>query len=147
MEFKLSHNILTLCLALAAQCVCAAPGTQIIDVTLSTFATKISPHSPRAGNVKFVVKNIAADKTHEFILVKTELSQDNLPMEENGTIDEDSPQLQKITAAENLRPGESREFSVTLAPGHYVYFCNIHAHHMVGMRGEFTIDPIPPRSK
>ena len=79
--------------------------------------------------------------THEFFLVKTDLPQDELPLDEDGRIDEDSPLIEKVIAAEDIGPGGNGVLSVKLTPGHYVYFCNINAHHMIGMRGEFTITP------
>ena len=44
-------------------------------------------------------------------------------------------------ATEGLAPDSHREFVVTLAAGRYVYFCNIDAHQMIGMRGEFSVEP------
>ena len=141
MHIKLSQIIMTLCLGVTALAACAESGPQTIDVTLTTYGTALSPQRPHAGDVKFVVKNVASDMTHEFFLVKTDLSQENLPVDEDGKIDENSPQIQKIIAAEDLNPGKKSELSVKLTPGHYVYFCNINAHHMIGMRGEFTVAP------
>ena len=62
-------------------------------------------------------------------------------MDDDGKVEEDSPRIEKIIAAEDLKPGRRSELLVHLVPGHYVYFCNINAHHMIGMRGEFTITP------
>ena len=141
MYIKLFQSFVSLCLGMTTLAACAEPGPQTITVTLTTYGTSLAPHRPHAGDVKFVVKNNAKDMTHEFFLVKTDLPQDKLPVDDEGKIDEDSPQIEKIIAAEDLNPGKSSELSVNLAPGHYVYFCNINAHHMMGMRGEFTISP------
>lgn len=143
MSTKLFPSIVTFCLGMTAALACADPGPrpQTIDVTLTTYGTRLSPQSPHAGDVKFVVKNNAADMTHEFFLVKTDLPQDRLPMDDDGKVEEDSPQIEKVIAAEDIKPGNKSELSANLTPGHYVYFCNINAHHMIGMRGEFTITP------
>ncbi len=140
MRIKLFPSIAALCLGLTTVA-CAEPGPQTVNVTLTTYGTNLSPLTPHAGNVKFVVRNNAKDMTHEFFLVRTDLAQDKLPLDENGRIDENSPQIEKVIAAEDLPPGKNSVLSVNLAPGHYVYFCNINAHHMMGMRGEFTITP------
>jgi uncharacterized cupredoxin-like copper-binding protein len=129
-----------LCLA-APPSPAAASGAQIVTVTLTTYATKLSADKLHAGDVKFIVKNAAADLVHEFFLVKTDLPQNRLPLEDDGKVDEESPLIQKVVAAEDIAPGRRDVVSVRLQPGHYVYFCNINAHHMIGMRGEFTIEP------
>ena len=138
---RLSGFIIGISLCLPALVVYTAPVGQTVSVTMSTFDTQLDTREILPGDVRFVVKNDAADMNHEFILVRTDLSPEKLPVEEEGTIDEDSPYILRIMAAEDVTPGSRREFVVTLAPGHYVYFCNINAHHMIGMRGEFTVEP------
>jgi len=138
---RLSSFIIGISLCLPALVVYTAPAGQTVTVTLSTFGTQLAPGEIRPGDVRFVVKNDASDMAHEFILVRTDLPPYKLPVEEDGRIDEDSPLILRVMATEDLTPGSRREFAVTLAPGHYVYFCNIDAHHMIGMRGEFSVEP------
>jgi uncharacterized cupredoxin-like copper-binding protein len=126
-----------------ALAVCAPSSVQTVGVTLSTFGTTLTPDDIRPGTVRFVVENVATDMTHEFILVRTDLAPDQLPVEEDGKIDEESPPILKILTAEDVTAGSRSEVTVTLTLGHYVYFCNIDAHHMIGMRGEFTVRPPP----
>ena len=114
---------------------------QTVHVTLVTYGTTVSPAHIRPGTVRFLIRNDARHLTHEFFLVRTDLSPDKLPVGEEGKIDEDSPLIKRIVVAEDLAPGDEHDVTVRLQPGHYVYFCNIDAHHMVGMRGEFTIKP------
>ncbi len=139
MPRRLSSFIIALSLCLPALVVYTAPVDQTVTVTLSTFGAQLAPGDIHSGDVRFVVKNDASDMSHEFSLVRTDLSPDQLPMEKAGGIDADSPQILKVMATEHLAPGSRREFVVALAPGHYVYFCNIDAHHMIGMRGEFSV--------
>lgn len=141
---RLSSFIICLSLCLPVLVVYTAPAGQTVTVTLSTFGTQLTPDEIYSGDVRFVVKNDASDMSHEFILMRTDLPPDKLPMEEEGRIDEDSPLILRVMATEDLTPGSRREFDVTLAPGHYVYFCNIDAHHMIGMRGEFNVEPQLP---
>jgi uncharacterized cupredoxin-like copper-binding protein len=119
----------------------AEAGTQTIAITMTDYAMQLSSDSIHAGRVRFIVKNDSSDLTHEFFIAKTELSLSKLPLESDGKIDEDSSMLHKIVAAEDINPGGSKIMSVTLGPGHYVYFCNINGHHMLGMHGEFTVKP------
>jgi len=136
---------LTVTMGLAALTASAEAGVQTITISMTNYkyAMKSSPDSIYAGRVRFIIKNNSSDLTHEFFIAKTELSLSNLPLDSHGKIDEASPKLQKIVAAEDIDPGESEIISVTLRPGHYVYFCNINGHHMLGMNGEFTIKPRP----
>jgi uncharacterized cupredoxin-like copper-binding protein len=141
LPIRLSSVIITVSLCLPALVVYTAPAGQTVTVTMNTFGTQLDHDDILAGDVRFVVKNDASDMNHEFVLVRTDLSLDKLPVDEEGTIDEDSPLILRILATEDLKPDTRREFLVTLVPGHYVYFCNIDAHHMIGMRGEFSVEP------
>lgn len=119
----------------------AVADSQVVHVSLTTFGTRLSTRAVHAGEVTFVVVNNAADLTHEFFLVRTSLRPQDLPLDEDGRIEEDSPLIEKVIAIEDLRPGAAGRATVHLAAGHYVYFCNIDNHHMVGMRGELTVTP------
>lgn len=136
-----SRTLLAVCLALPALAACTPNDTQIVSVTLTTYGTAVSPDHIRPGDVRFLVRNNARHLTHEFFLVRTNLTPDNLPLGDEGKIDEDSPLIRRIVVAEDLAPGDKHDITVKLDPGHYVYFCNIDAHHMAGMRGQFTIEP------
>ncbi len=136
----LIRGILTIWLALTVLTACITHDTQTVNVTLITYGTKVTPDKIHSGDVHFIIKNNASDLVHEFILVRTNLAPDKLPVGDDGKIDEDSLEHLKIVTAEDVAPGGSRETSVVLKPGHYVYFCNINAHHLLGMRGEFTVE-------
>ena len=139
MLIPLPRTILTIYVAVLGLTGCVPGDHQTVRVTLTTYGTKLTPDKIRPGEVTFIIKNNATDLVHEFFLVQTDLAPDKLPVGDDGKIDEDSLHFLKIVAAEDLKPGSGRVISVTLKPGHYVYFCNIDAHHMSGMRGEFTI--------
>jgi len=138
---RLSSFIIAVSLCLPPLVVYTAPVDQTVSVTLSAFGTQLSPGEIHTGEVRFVVKNDASDMPHDFFLVRTDLSPDKLPMEMEGKIDRDSPHILRVMATQDLAPDSRREFVVTLAPGHYVYFCNIDAHHMIGKLGEFSVTP------
>ena len=83
-----------------------------------------------AGAVTFRVTNTGPE-THELILVETALDPSDLPLQTDGiTVDEDAPQLRKVTALEGIRLGQSRTVRVNLRPGHYVLFCNLEGHYL-----------------
>lgn len=141
MSTRTLQFVLTLNLVLSACVAVSQAGPPTVDISLTTYAMKISPETIQSGDVKFVVKNNAPDLVHEFILVKTDLAIDKLPLNADGRVDEEASQIKEVGVAEDVNPGTSAEFSATLEAGRYVYFCNIDTHYSVGMRGEFTIAP------
>jgi uncharacterized cupredoxin-like copper-binding protein len=40
-----------------------------------------------------------------------------------------------------LDPGETATLEVELEPGTYAYVCTVPGHAMLGMQGEFTVEP------
>ena len=88
-----SSFIIAISLCLPALVVYTVPADR--TVTLSTFGTRLDPGEIRSGDTRFVVKNDASDMPHEFILVRTDLPPDKLPVEKEGRIDEDSPQFSR----------------------------------------------------
>jgi len=106
-----------------------------------------------AGKITFVVKN-AGTMEHEMIVLKTDTPFDQLPVTDAG--DPPAPVTtgaNKVDEADNvaetgdpnLKPGETRTFTATLAAGHYVLVCNLAGHYQMGMRAPFTVvDPNQP---
>ena len=109
---------------------------RIIDVTLSDFAIALSDDAQAAGDVRFVVANEGATP-HEFVIVKTNLAADALPME-GGAVDE--AQVEIVHEIEEFPAGETEEATLTLATGGYVLICNIPGHYQLGMTVAFTVE-------
>src|SRR5579871_2262520 len=108
-----------------------------------------------AGTVTFAVKN-AGTMEHEMIVLKTDTPFDQLPVADAG--DPPAPVAtgaNKVDEANNvgetgdpnLKPGETRTFTVKLAPGKYVLVCNLAGHYQMGMRAPFQVvapdQPLP----
>jgi len=108
--------------------------------------------SAPAGDVTFNVKNLGTID-HELVVIKTDTPFDQIPITDSG--DPPAPVTtgaDKIDEANNigetgdpnLKPGESRSFTIKgLAPGHYVLVCNIAKHYGLGMRAAFTVVAAP----
>jgi uncharacterized cupredoxin-like copper-binding protein len=109
-------------------------GGQHIAVSEKEFAITLAS-KPTGGLTTFDVKNDGA-VAHEFVIVKTDLAQDKLP-QASGEVDED--QLDALGEVEDVAPGTTKSFTVDLAAGHYVVFCNVPGHYPAGMHQEVSI--------
>jgi len=129
---------------------CSAAPSKSINATLEEWKMTLSPTVGAAGEVTFTIKN-NGEKDHEFVVVKTDLAADKLPTvqsgAETGTVDEDAEAaagIEAIGEKEDIKAGtDNNVLKLTLKPGHYVIFCNVHdedlVHYQKGMRTEFTV--------
>jgi len=120
----------------------AACGPQKIDVSLTTYKITLSRDSAKAGEIIFHVHNDATNLKHEFVIFKTDLPEDQLPLTAENTVDEEGPGLTHMGEVE-LEAGRSADLDVTLDPGNYVLLCNINDnnehHYMNRMHLAFTV--------
>jgi hypothetical protein len=122
----------------------APAASRPVEVQLRDFAIDASKPSLTAGAVSFRVTN-AGPETHELILVETDLDASDLPLEADGiSVNEDAPQLRKVTTLESIRLGQTRTVRVNLRPGHYVLFCNLEGHYLGLMHT--AIDVLRPQT-
>ncbi len=99
-------------------------------------------HRPvTAGKVTFHIKNVSKDMEHEFIVGRTALHLDELPLTGDGTQIDEEKALSEIHELEDLAPGDSGTLVVHLQPGHYVALCNLPGHALAGMATEFEVVP------
>ena len=89
-----------------------ACGPQKIDVALTTYKITMSKTTANAGDVVFHVHNDATDLTHEFVIFKTDLAPDALPLNSEGAVDEEGAGITHIDEAE-------RRFGSAHAKGHF----------------------------
>lgn len=91
-----------------------------------------------AGQVTFNIDN-TGEKDHEFVIVKTDVAQDALPVQDDE-VNEDDPALNHVDELEDILAGSTgNTLSVDLQPGTYVVFCNLTAHYGKGMHSSFTV--------
>jgi uncharacterized cupredoxin-like copper-binding protein len=96
-----------------------------------------APKQLKAGDVMLNVDNRGPDQ-HELIIVP--LQGATLPMRGDGfTVDEESLERTEAGVLEPGRPGEERALTVHLAPGRYVFFCNMAGHYLGGMHTIVTV--------
>ncbi len=119
----------------------AGCGPSKVDVSLTTYKITLSTDSAKAGKVVFHVTNDATDLVHEFVIFKTDLPEDGLPLTAENIVDEEGAGITFIDEVEDVEQGTSKELTVTLEPGRYVLLCNTakNNHYMRGMHTVFTV--------
>ena len=122
--------------------VLTACGPSKIDVALTTYKIAMSKTSASSGDIVFHVHNDATDLTHEFVIFKTDLPADQLPLTADNAVDEEGVGVTHVDEVE-VEPGQASDLAVNLEPGNYVMICNINdnneQHYMHGMYQEFTV--------
>ena len=121
-----------------------------VTATLKEWEIKLSSADIKAGDMTFNFTN-NGDKEHEFLVRKTDLAPDALPLltsgEDKGRVDEESSELTEVGTPSEIAviPPSTTGLSLrfNLKPGHYVVFCNLHVedlfHYTKGMHAEFTV--------
>lgn len=124
----------------------SAPATGPITATVKEWEISLSATTHAAGAVTFNITN-AGDKEHEFVVRKTALQAASLPLNADDEVSEDAPELTEVgdpsEVAEIPSGSTDRTLTVTLQPGHYVIFCNLHVedllHYQKGMHVDLTV--------
>ncbi len=107
------------------------PSGQVVDVTLKDFHMDNRTPSVTGGDVVLQVHN-EAPATHEFVVVRTDLPADGLPIGPDGlSVNEDW--LDRVGEINELDAGTVGTLPLHLAPGRYVFFCNLDGHYLGGM--------------
>lgn len=115
-----------------------------VGITLQEWAVVPDAESAPAGEVVFNVTNDGPEDVHEFVVIRTDLDFSELPVDENGVVDEEGEGIEVLGEIEDLPVGETEELSLTLEAGSYALICNIwsedeaEAHYAMGMRAPFT---------
>jgi uncharacterized cupredoxin-like copper-binding protein len=115
-------------------------GGNVVKVSEKEFtitATSGSFTSLTAGNITFEVKNDGTIN-HEFVIVKTDLAADKLPVKDSK-VDEDSSKLTPVDEIEEFAPGKTESKAFDLTAGSYVAFCNVVGHYGSGMHTAITV--------
>jgi len=118
-----------------------ASGPSQVDVSLTTYVITLSTDSVNAGEVVFHVTNDATDLVHEFVIFKTDLPEDQWPLNAENIVDEAGAGITFIIEVEDVEQGTSKDLTVTLEPGRYVLLCNTaeNNHYTRGMHIVFTV--------
>lgn len=124
----------------------SGPTAGPVSATVKEWQIDLSSTTLKAGALTFNITN-AGDKEHEFVIRKTDLKSDKLPLNADGEVSEEAPELTEVgdpSEVAEIKPGSSNStITVTLQPGHYVIFCNLHVddllHYQKGMHIDFDV--------
>ncbi len=119
-------------------------GSERVDVAIGEWYVRPAVAEVRSGRVYFYVENEGPEDPHEFVVIRTDLAPDELPVE-NGVVPEDAVEV--VGEIEPFAPGSAATITLDLPPGRYVLICNIaevedgelESHYELGMRAAFTV--------
>ena len=110
-------------------------GDGTIVTTEKDFGIALEEASTPAGSTTFDITN-DGPSTHEFVVFKTDLAEDALPVDGSTVAEAD---LDLVDEAEDIAPGVSTSLTVDLEPGSYVVICNVEGHYTAGMHAALTV--------
>jgi uncharacterized cupredoxin-like copper-binding protein len=118
-----------------------------VGIRLQEWAVVPSQQAAPAGEITFRIENVG-EETHEFVVIRTDLSVLDLPTAEDGSVDEHGQGIEVVDEVEDIPAGESEELTVDLEAGHYALICNIveeengehESHFQMGMRADFDVE-------
>ena len=102
-----------------------------VQVVETEMRTSFKPSVVVAGPVTFIVRN-SGTVEHELVLVRGagKLQVKSFKAIEAG---------RDLGEVEEILPGKSKRFTVTLTPGKYTLLCNISGHYQLGMHSVLTV--------
>jgi uncharacterized cupredoxin-like copper-binding protein len=106
-----------------------------IAVGLKDFVIAPATSTSTSGTVAFDITN-DGPSVHEFEVLATDTAPDALPVD-SGVVQTEGDEI--VDEVENIAPATSTSLSVDLAPGSYVFICNIPGHYEAGMHAGFTV--------
>jgi uncharacterized cupredoxin-like copper-binding protein len=122
----------------------AAGGGTTVGITLEDGVLTPDTDSAPAGEVTFDVSN-EGTVTHEFVIIRTDLAPDELPVDSDGAVDESSADIEVVDEIEDIEPGATASVTADLDAGSYVLICNVvdsdfGSHFAAGMSTAFTVE-------
>jgi len=138
-------SVVVVALGVATLAACSSGGGgESVDVTLKDYSITPEQTNLAAGKVTFKVHN-EGTFVHELVV---DQGQDAaaLPTKPSGEVNEDEvPESNHVGEVEDVDPGSSKDFTVDLAAGSYVLFCNrvdgTTSHFAEGMHTIVTVTP------
>lgn len=114
-------------------------GDNSVGVTLHDFEVTLDASSTSAGSVSFDIHN-DGPSTHEFVVFKTDLAADDLPLNADGDVDEEGEGVEHVDEVEDIEADADGSLTVDLDAAKYVLICNLPGHYKAGMHAELTVE-------
>jgi len=118
--------------------VSASPATGA-TVSLTEWKVVVGP-TVKSGKTDLAITNAGA-APHELLVFKSNLDPSAYPTDAAGDIKEEGAGVTLVSDGDNIGPGGSQKRTVDLAPGKYLFVCNIPGHFKQGM---FTVVTVAP---
>jgi len=117
-----------------------------VDVNLAEWEVVPDVASVAEGEVTFNADN-NGEQEHELVIVRTDFAADDLPTNDDGSLDEGATGVDVIGETDEIDSGDSDSRVFTLDPGKYVLLCNLvheeheekEVHYQLGMRAAFEV--------
>jgi uncharacterized cupredoxin-like copper-binding protein len=122
---------------LLSGCTEKTPNGTPVDVTLKDFSITPTAQTVRAGDIVVRVSN-EAPVTHEFVVVRTDLPADGLPIAPDG-LSVNEEWLSHVGEVPENPAGGTKDLVLNLPPGQYVFFCNLEGHYLGGMHAVLEV--------
>ena len=99
---------------------------------------RVSPHTVKAGEIVFHIRNISKDLKHELLVIKPPAKLSEMPYshKQNRLIES---RIDKLADSGGQKPGQSYTMKVDLKPGKYLLICNQPGHYRAGMHTWLTV--------
>jgi uncharacterized cupredoxin-like copper-binding protein len=108
-----------------------------VVVTITDFKIAPAGLSADPGDVRISVHN-ASPVTHEFVVVRSDLPADRLPLGSDG-LSVDEEQVDVVDELGEIATRDTADLTLDLAPGRYVFFCNLEGHYLGGMHATLEV--------
>jgi uncharacterized cupredoxin-like copper-binding protein len=123
----------------SSACGSLAPVSGGVSAVEKDFSITLGSSSGSEGSTTFNIQNLGPS-LHEFVVFKTDLPEDKLPLVSDGTaVDEEGAGVTHVDEVEDIAPCSNEALTVTLDPGSYVLICNITGHYGLGMHAALTV--------
>jgi len=94
----------------------------------------------KSGKVDVKISDVGV-AAHELLVFKSDLAPSAYPTDKAGDIVEDGAGVTLLSDGDNIDPGGTQTRTIDLAPGTYLFVCNIPGHFKQGM---FTVVTVAP---
>jgi uncharacterized cupredoxin-like copper-binding protein len=109
-----------------------------IEGHVSEWSVSVDADAAKAGEVSFTMTNQGTIE-HEFLVVKTEFADGEIPVGDDGKFSEELEGLEVVDEIPEWPIGETNTLTLDLEPGDYQLVCNIEGHYTNGMHRAFKV--------